>query len=223
MKPEVLPAFLALTRQHEGRCDWFYLDVKGLVTIGEGDLADPIGRALHIEFVHPDGSGVAWPDVVAAWTKVKTKQEWRKIGGGQKAWQDLTSIRATSASLDRLVLSTLSAFEAVLHGIFPEWDAWPWRAQVATLSMAWANGPHLDLEWPRFTAACRARAWATAAIECQPSPTEMAAQNPSFEERVAEQKRLFTEAAAEAAAEGGTVYIEPVEEPMTKPKNGQNA
>jgi hypothetical protein len=194
MKPEVLPAFLALTEKHEGRCAFFYLDVKGLVTIGLGNLAEPIQRVLHLDFVHHhDGSSAAWSDIVAAWQTVHARQDLRTHGGG--AFANLTSIRMTDASIDKLVLGTLAAFESVLHGTFPEWDSWPYQAQLATLSMAWASGPHLNVGWPHFVAACRAQDWATAAVECTPSAAEMAAQNASFHERVAEQQRLFREAA----------------------------
>ena len=37
-----------MTEAREGRNDFFYLDVKSLVTIGLGNLVDPVMRALDL-------------------------------------------------------------------------------------------------------------------------------------------------------------------------------
>src|SRR5207244_2818316 len=49
--------FLAFSRPLEGRVPWMYLDIKGLVKTGVGNLIDPVGLALKLPFVHKaDGS-----------------------------------------------------------------------------------------------------------------------------------------------------------------------
>ena len=139
--------------------------------------------------------------------RVKLRTDLAPHGGG--AFKELTTIRATKASIDKRVMHDLASFEATLKTIFPEWESWPWQCQLAVLSMAWASGPHLDHGWPKFVAACRAQDWATAAVECMPSDAEMGVQNDSFHKRVAEQQRLFREAAEPIAANDAPIFTAP--------------
>ena len=83
MHQSVRDAFVPFTERFEGRTDWFYLDLKGLVTIGYGNLVDPVGAAMALDFTsQQDGSAVAWSDVVSAWMAVKNHQGMRFLGGG---------------------------------------------------------------------------------------------------------------------------------------------
>src|SRR4029453_7562541 len=56
--------FLAFSRPLEGRVPWMYLDIKGLVTTGVGNLIDPVGLASKLPFVHKgDGSPASEVDI----------------------------------------------------------------------------------------------------------------------------------------------------------------
>lgn len=179
-------AFLPFTERFEALTDWLYADVKGYVTIGRGDLMDPIALTTSVTFVRPDGSTAHWSDVVAAWQKVKLapssssaeaqRKAFRQRGGG--AFRDLTSIRATRESLDVLFNAKVARFEGILSKAFPEWDSWPARAQLATMSMAWALGPYFSGGWPLFSAACRAQDWAACALPPPDRPQDDPLEHP---------------------------------------------
>src|SRR5580704_1499007 len=52
MYSSVRDIFPNFSKQFEGRVGWMYLDVKGLVTIGVGNLIDPLPAAVGLPFVH---------------------------------------------------------------------------------------------------------------------------------------------------------------------------
>lgn len=192
MLTETRVRFLPFTEQFEGHTDWLYLDVKGLVTIGYGNLVDPIGLVTPLVFVRPDGSRAGAAEIQVAWHQVKNRTDLCTHGGG--AYKPLTSIRATADSIAALVDSKLAQFEATLKTYFPDWEEWPWQAQLGTLSMAWAMGPHFPSTWPKFTTACRKQDWAAAALNASCSDKELARQNDSFRRRNAANVELFHEA-----------------------------
>ncbi len=220
MKPEALSGLIDMTLKREGYTTYFYADVVGLISIGKGFLADPIVPAP-LEFTcGPDVVRSSWQAVKAAWRAEEAKAARGELttratdGGVHYQHVPGNVARATDASIERTFSAHVGADEATLRAIFPRWDDWPWQAQTVTASIAYAGGARVDIEWPRYTAACRAQQWAIAAIECKPSPAKLAAQTKSYRDRVAEQVRLLTE-----IAEAGTVYVEPAEPPMVKTKN----
>lgn len=204
MHPDVRAGFVDFTARFEGFATHFYCDVKGLVTIGYGNLVDPVATAHALDYVNADGSSAAWSDVTRAWMTVKTHQDCRLMGGG--AYKSLTSIRATKESIERLCIAKLEAFEAVLKQVFPEWDSWPSEAQTATLSMAWAMGPHFPATWPAWSAACRAQDWTAAAEAC----VIQDADNPGLRPRNRANVVLFREAASGGViASNAPLYVAP--------------
>lgn len=226
MRPEALSGLLDLTLKREGYLTYFYADAKGLISIGKGFLAESGGAPAIPASLVFDCSPVA---VRASWLVVKAEYmreqarfargeptKTARINGGAHYIDVPGNVaRATDESIERTFLAHIAVDEAHLRIVFPEWDDWPWQAQLPTSSLAYAAGRYVEVDWPRFTDACRAGDWATAALECKPSPAEMAKQNDSFHKRVAEQVRLFTEAASLA----GTRYVEPAEPAMVKTKN----
>ena len=59
----------------EGNVTWMYLDVKGLVTTGKGNLIDPVGNALQLEFEYRSTPGII-ADAAAVkkeWNYIKTR------------------------------------------------------------------------------------------------------------------------------------------------------
>jgi GH24 family phage-related lysozyme (muramidase) len=196
MTPAAREAFLAKTRELEGVCQWLYLDVRGLVTVGIGNLVDPIGSlwAANLDWRSGD-EPAADSEIWAAWRTVKGHQELRTHGGG--AFQGLTAIRATDESIDRLVELTMTRFERELRRFFPEMPGWPDSAWVSVMLMAWALGASFPSRWPKLTAALRTLDFGTAALECSMSD---AGQNASFKERNRLVREGFLAAAATIAA-----------------------
>jgi hypothetical protein len=54
-----------------------YLDIKGLVSIGIGNLIDPINLAMDLPFVHKDDINVAasTDEIETEWQTVKGRQD----------------------------------------------------------------------------------------------------------------------------------------------------
>ena len=85
MFPAVQSGFPAFSAKFEGRVSYMYLDVKGLVTVGVGNLVDPVSvaQALPFRFKNKPGIGApgspATPDQIAA--EWQTTQERPEPGG----------------------------------------------------------------------------------------------------------------------------------------------
>lgn len=204
MRDSVLEVFPSWSARFEGKAiPWPYLDAVGLVTIGTGQLCDPMSRMGGIAFVRIDRSPATAAEVATMWLRVKGEAGRRidygrglvpveKLGGGHLHWQRLTSLRATPESLASDLRARLRDFEVALVRLFPAWNSWPASAQLATLGMTWAAGSGLGHEFPRFTAAARAGDWARCALECHLDETG----NPGLKPRNVAQKALFLHAAS---------------------------
>lgn len=151
MKQAVADSYTNFTTKFEGKLPFMYLDRLGLVTTGIGNLIDPIGAALGLPWKHPNGSRASASEIRDAWNTVKSHQEMNEMGGG--AFGGLTSIRLSNDDIKALVNSKLSENERSLKSQFPGYDHWPADAQMAILSMAWAQGPNFSHKFPKFTRA----------------------------------------------------------------------
>lgn len=149
----------------EGAVDWLYLDRKGLVTTGRGNLLPTLADAQALDWRWPNGNPAGPADVATAWRLVTSRRDLVLHGGG--AYASLTSIRATPESLDHLIQRRIDTFEAILRAQWPGWDDAPPAAQSALMRLAWACGPGLAAGWPKLHAAWSARDWAMCATECR--------------------------------------------------------
>lgn len=163
MRPVVRDEFLSFSVQFEGCVPWLYLDIKGLVTCGIGNLVDPLELALRLPFVRPGGYAATQDEIAAAWHKVKAYTalaEW-----GATAAEHVTDLRLTDDGIRTLVTSKADEMWAHLAQRFVHIEEWPADAQLGVLSMAWAAGAAFNA--PNFSAACRNLDFATAAKECR--------------------------------------------------------
>ncbi len=166
MNPEARASFPDfLIACGEGRCDWMYGDRKGLVTTGIGQMLPTPQSALAFDWRNADGTASSISAVEAAWMTIRNHGELAGHGGG--AYRGLTSIRATQASIDARVLSTVDAFEVTLRAQWPGWYVAPPSAQKGLMRLAWALGPAFAVEWPKLHAAWVSGEWETCADECR--------------------------------------------------------
>lgn len=170
MRPAVKAAFHEFSEPLEGRVPFLYLDnaePTGLVTIGVGNLVDPLSAALFLPLVHPeDGRPATQAEKTAAWLKVKGRQDLKRHGG--MIFRHVTDLRLPQEAIDRLVDGKLASFEAELVKMYPAWHEWPADAQMFRLSHAWAVGVHA--KYPKMHAALLAGDFDTAADECTINP-----------------------------------------------------
>lgn len=155
MRGVVFRAFPQFTRGLEGNVNHMYLDIKGLVTTGWGDLIDPIGAALSLPWLHDDNTLASQSEI---------SDEWQSVKNGETS----TTLHLSDAGITALVNNKLLENEQTLRGLFPDWDNFPADAQLAILSLAWSYGPHLDqgpAPFPKFIWAANSGDWETAALE----------------------------------------------------------
>jgi GH24 family phage-related lysozyme (muramidase) len=178
------------TEELEGCVPTCYLDVLGLVTVAIGNLVDasPAGGssepALGLPFVRiADGEPATREEIAAEWQRVKAT--WtcspnvdakrcpnRKQCGAHGGWRvakRVCQLQLTPAGVEQVVNAKLDANDAELTRRFPRFQEWPWQAQLATHSMAWACGAWF--RFPRLAAALQADDFARAAEECHIAET----------------------------------------------------
>jgi hypothetical protein len=194
MNAAVRAQWLAFNAPLEGRVTWMYLDIKGLVTTGEGQLIDPAGIAQDMNWNRPDGSLASRAEVLYEWLTVKNNHA--LAHDGATAAEHVTALRLPESVLDADALDRLDRFARILAAYppFAAFDTWPADAQLGVLSMAWAMGPGFPRTWPKFSAACMAEYWWAAAKNCEMD----ASQNPGLAARNVANVAAFERAAAVA-------------------------
>ncbi|MEU0368953.1 peptidoglycan-binding domain-containing protein [Streptomyces sp. NPDC006283] len=177
MHQSVRDAFMPFSKPLEGRLDFMYLDVKGLVSTGVGNLLDADNPSA------PSSNPTPLPDIFTLdWfdkdtrvpaDRAEIEEEYRKVkfSGTALATTDqkvaVTRLRISQQAIDALVTRKLDSFENSLRGreMFAGYDGWPADGQLGLLSMAWAMGPLF--RFPKFQAAATSGDWLTMAQECR--------------------------------------------------------
>jgi GH24 family phage-related lysozyme (muramidase) len=192
MFPCVRSAFKGFTAKFEGVVQWMYLDVKGLVTTGIGNLIDPVEQSLDIPWQKADETPATRDEIRAEWESVKGQKQLAQAGCN--AAKKVTGLRLSDDAVDDLVLQRLDANAAYLAKHLDGFEEFPADAQMAILSMSWALGPGFLPKWPKLSAAIAARDWDAAAENCGISTKGNAGVAPRNDADVA----LFKNAAAVA-------------------------
>ncbi len=212
MRKSVADVFKAFSVRFEGELPFMYLDIKGLVTIGVGNLIDSVAQAQQLPFFFKDEPDhLASPSEIAEdWQRVKDRQDLRLQGG--MVFENVAQMRISEETINQLVLQTVTSYETTLKANTPEFadfDDWPADAQLGLLSMGWAMGPGFATagRWPSFRAACASQDWDQAAEQSHMDDTH----NPGLRPRNTANFILFTNAArvADGSADdpsGETLY-----------------
>jgi GH24 family phage-related lysozyme (muramidase) len=198
MFPAVQSNFPAFSAKFEGRVAFMYLDVKGLVTVGVGNLVDPVTEAQALPFRFRNKPGIAAPGSPA--TPGQIAAEWQTLKNdpslttrGFKACEPITQLELSDDAIDSLILDRLTKNEGFLkrQQWFQGFDSWPADAQLGLLSMAWAMGPGGPGGFPNFRSACQRLDFNSAAAECRMNE----AGNPGLVPRNNANVTLFSNAA----------------------------
>lgn len=175
MRDSVKSAFFGYTDGFEGYVPHMYLDVKQLVTVGRGDLIDPVAAALDCPFMRADGSPATLHEVQEEWIRVKSLGEAGAKGGHLYAAK-VCQLHLTREGVDAVSLKRLAQDEAVLRRRFPAWDLFCADAQLGIISMDWAMGSWF--KFPKFVAAANVQDWDTCVKECHISELNNAGVHP---------------------------------------------
>jgi len=204
MFPAVQSGFPEFSQKFEGRVAYMYVDVKQLVTVGVGNLIDPVAVAQTLPFRFKNKPGISAPGSPA--TPDQIAAEWQTIKNdlslatrGFKACEPLTQLELSDDAMDALIIDRLTKNESFLkrQQWFQNFETWPADAQLGLLSMSWAMGPGGPGAFPQFRAACQNLDFNTAATECKMNE----AGNPGLVPRNQANVTLFSNAAVVLAGE----------------------
>lgn len=215
MHTSVKNNFIAFNEPIEHRVKYMYLDIKGFVTIGVGNLIDVekasdtkrlktiIDELATLPFVYKDeltnaGKPASKANIEAEWKKVK--KETARASQGHTAFTNITNLRLSNDTIDKLVMTRLTAMEKELktEPAYRDFEPWPADAQLGLLSMAWALGASkLKVGWPNFRAACQKQDFDSAAKQSH----ILDVNNPGVTKRNTRNQRLFKNAAAVLASD----------------------
>lgn len=163
MRESVRTAFPNAVVHHEGRTSWLYLDTKGLVTTGVGNLVDPVSLALELPWRRAGGEMATCAEVEADWERVKAMRAGMIAG----RYRGPRALHLEEADVDELVDRKAGEFWGHLAATFPSAEDWPADAQLGLLLHAWAVGPHgYRRNWPKMSAALDACDWLEVAAQC---------------------------------------------------------
>lgn len=167
MQPSVSNAWRAFNQPLEGLTSWMYLDVKGLVTTGMGNLIDPVQMASALPWLDAAGAPAVPAAVDAEWHRIKANLALAHQGA--EAARRLTTLHLADPTIDQLIQDKLALNEAILiqNPAFSNFRNWPADAQLGLLSMAWAMGAGFGPGFPHFSQACAAGDFSTAAADCE--------------------------------------------------------
>lgn len=219
MHASVRHYFVKFNEPIEARIPYMYLDIKGLVTVGVGNLIDVerpsdtanlqkiLDELVKLPFIHKKtqrdaGKRASAAEILAEWKKVKNEQALATRRDGVQQFANITALELPSETIETLALKKADAMERELKRdtAFLRFDQWPADGQLGLLSMAWALGaPKIKASWPRFKAACREEDFDGALKHCEISTVG----NPGVAKRNTENRRLFKNAATVIANEGG--------------------
>jgi hypothetical protein len=198
MLDAVRKVFRSFSEGFEGSVPHMYLDVKGLVTVGVGNLIDAVELARSLPFRFKTSGAPANSDqITAEWAKLKQNPELAREGA--KACEAVTQLDLSDDAIESLILARVTSNEDFLkrQPWFKDFDEWPADAQLGLLSMAWAMGPAGPEQFLRFRTACQQLDFNTAAKECKMNETG----NPGLVPRNRANVTLFSNAAAVLAGE----------------------
>lgn len=144
----------------EGRFNHMYLDIRGFVTTGVGNLIDPMSEAVKLPWLDRQGNLVSPNTVGTEWRRIKDSTYLKDAGA--KAAGRIATLHLSESAIDDLVLQHFDSDRVILSRRFKMNDL-PLNAQLAIHSMAWAMGAGFG--YPAFTAAVNRGDWETAARE----------------------------------------------------------
>ena len=140
---------------------WMYEDILGLMTTGMGNLIEDRGshtitdEGLNAGWVRANGTLANQDEIRAEFARLKAAwaaQGLASKGGFNATGRALATLWLPQPAVQKLIAGALLAFESDLKRQFPAWDSFPADAQLAMLSMCWAQGGGFQ-GWPKFRAA----------------------------------------------------------------------
>jgi hypothetical protein len=153
----------AQTTVFEIAVPWMYLDTRGLVTAGIGQMLPDAASAQALAFLHPDGTPATPDAILADFERVHALA----AGEPSHAYRSPSSPTLAADTMTALLAAVTAANDAVLRRRLPGYDAFPTPAKLALLDMLYNLGePKLFAEYPLLLAAVHNQHWLVASQQC---------------------------------------------------------
>ena len=152
-------------RQNEGCIDHMYLDTRGNVTIGIGQLVPSAEFARTLRLVMRDsGEAASAQQIAEDYDNVSAQQ----AGMAAARYRPFTRLVMTQDDIDALLENHIGEFYAALQREISDFDSFPDAAQEALLDMAFNLGVSgLIKKFPKLVSAAGRQDWQTCAAECE--------------------------------------------------------
>jgi len=123
-------------KRFEGVVEWMYLDTRGLVTVGVGEMLPDVARAQSLPFVDSSGQP-ATPDAILA--------DFKRVSDLAPAhspdfYRVPTSLVLPPDAIDTLLMNRVTDFDGQLSERFPAYASFPDPAKLGLLDMIYNLG-----------------------------------------------------------------------------------
>lgn len=150
--------------QHEGCIRHMYLDTRGNVTIGVGQLVRNTEDAEQLHLICRETQQQATAEQVSNEFDRMSQQEPGKIAVSYKT---VTKLEMTHQGVDELLDQRIDEFTKGIKTKLSDFDSYPEPAQEALLDMAFNLGvAGLNRKFPTMMGAAARKDWQTCAAEC---------------------------------------------------------
>jgi GH24 family phage-related lysozyme (muramidase) len=147
----------------EGVVPWMYLDSRGLVTVGVGEMLATAARAESLQFLDANNQPAAIDAILADYNRVRTLPPGRLAG----FYRISNSPTLPHPQIDTLLMQHLILFDAQLGQRFPGYAAFPETAKLGLLDMIYNLGTAgLFHGFPNFMGFVQKQDWRNAAAQC---------------------------------------------------------
>lgn len=162
--------------EHEGYCTWPYLDTRGLMTTGIGNLIKTVASFVALPWRHMDDSRLATDaEKEAAWNAVTRAFAPNKAA---RAYRSACDLRLTDDDVRELTNERIETdFLPGLRKLFADFDDMPEPAKRGIMDMAYNLGVHGLSKFTHFVEDCRFGNWAAAAKHCRVSSSRESRNN----------------------------------------------
>lgn len=151
----------------EGKIPWMYLDTRGLVTVGIGNMLPSFEDAILLPF-YLDDEPATRGQIAVAYHEVATMER----GHLPEHYKLKPSVELTDGAIIELAAKRLQTeFVPGIKRTFNRFDKYPAPAQAALVDMAYNLGVSGLAKFQALAAACELGHWRTAAAECHRSTT----------------------------------------------------
>lgn len=148
----------------EGNISHMYVDTKGYVTVGIGNMVPDAKAATALAFVNRTTNNPATSAEITAEFDGVAKQPKGKIA---RHYRQFTSLDLSDVEVNQLFQKRIEGFQKQLKTSYSKYDSYPSAVQLALLDMAFQLGAYgLKNKWPKLNGAIDSEDWAVAATNC---------------------------------------------------------